>query len=373
MSKLSFNPTLEPTLGVELELALVDERTMELSSSIQHILDRVPAEFAGTIKPELMQCYLEINTGVCHTAAEAEADLRRKVEVVESIAGEIDVCLLWTATHPFSLWRDQQIVPTERYKMLLNLLQDTARQLITFGLHVHVGVESGDKAVMICDRIMQHLPVLLALSCNSPCWDGRITGLHSSRSKIMEGLPTAGLPTLMRNWSEYTWLINHLVATGFINTIREIWWDVRPHHNFGTVEIRVCDMPGSLPDSLAIAALIQCLVKALSDEIDQGTYQHDCHPMIVRQNKWRACRYGLEAQLVDSYTYEVHSARELVQDMVRWLEPTAVELNCQEYLGRVLDLAAGPSWAERQLTMLEKLRDPAEVVRRMTQESKLRA
>jgi glutamate---cysteine ligase / carboxylate-amine ligase len=372
MSKLIFNPTLEPTLGVELELALADEETMALSSSIQRILDRVPAEFAGAIKPELMQCYLEINTGVCHTAAEAEADLRRKIEVVESITDEIGVRLLWTATHPFSLWRDQVIVPTERYKMLLSLLQDTARQLITFGLHVHVGVESGDKAVMICDRIMQHLPVLLALSCNSPCWDGRVTGLHSSRSKIMEGLPTAGLPTLMRNWSEYTWLINHLVATGFINTIREIWWDVRPHHNFGTVEIRVCDMPGSLSDSVAIAALIQCLVKALSDEIDQGTYQHDCHPMIVRQNKWRACRYGLDAQLVDSYTYEVHSARELVQDIVRWLEPTAAELNCQDYLQRAGDLATGPSWADRQLALLEKTGDPMEAVRQMTRESRKR-
>ena len=121
-----------------------------------------------------------------------------------------------------------------------------ARRLVTFGLHVHVGVDSGDKAVMICDRIMRHLPTLLALSVSSPFWEGRRTGLQSHRSKVMEGLPTAGLPTLMRNWSEYVWLVNHMIDTGFINTIREIWWDVRPHHNFGTVEVRVCDMPGNL-------------------------------------------------------------------------------------------------------------------------------
>jgi carboxylate-amine ligase len=130
-------------------------------------------------------------------------------------------------------------------------------------MHVHVGVESGDKAVMICDRIMRHLPTLLALSVSSPFWEGRRTGLHSNRSKVMDGLPTAGLPTVMRNWSEYVWLVNHMIDTGFINTIREIWWDVRPHHNFGTVEVRVCDMPGNLGDTLAIAALVQCLVKAL--------------------------------------------------------------------------------------------------------------
>ena len=153
--------------------------------------------------------------------------------------------------------------PTNAIRSLVDLLQEMARRLVTFGLHVHVGVDSGDKAVMICDRIMQHLPTLLALSCSSPFWESRDTGLHSHRSKIMEGLPTAGLPTLMRNWSEYVWLVNHMVDTGFINTIREIWWDVRPHHNFGTVEVRVCDMPGNLQDVLAIAALIQCLVKAL--------------------------------------------------------------------------------------------------------------
>ena len=208
--------------------------------------------------------------------------------------------LWWGATHPFSTWQDQRITPDDRYLQLVNLLQEMARRLVTFGLHVHVGVDSGDKAVMICDRIMRHLPTLLALSVSSPFWEGRRTGLQSHRSKVMEGLPTAGLPTLMRNWSEYVWLVNHMIDTGFINTIREIWWDVRPHHNFGTVEVRVCDMPGNLHDTLAIGALVQCLVKALSDEIDNGTYQHDSHPMMVQQNKWRAARFGNQAKLVDT-------------------------------------------------------------------------
>jgi carboxylate-amine ligase len=256
---------------------------------------------------------------------------------------------------------------------MLETLQDMGRQLVTFGLHVHVGVESGDKAVMVCDRILRHLPTLLSLSCNSPWWNGRVSGLRSHRSKIMESLPTAGLPSLMRNWSEYVWLVNHLVDTGFIRTIREIWWDVRPHHNFGTVEVRVCDMPGSLEDVLGITALIQSLVVALSDEIDDGTYQHDCHPMMVQQNKWRAARFGLDAPLVDPITLESQPARERVLRLVDLLQPTAEQLDCLGHLEQVREMAMRDTWADRQLAMLEETGDPAQVVRRMVRLSRLTA
>jgi carboxylate-amine ligase len=187
----------------------------------------------------------------------------------------------------------------------------------------------------------------------------------------MEGLPTAGLPTLMRNWSEYVWLVNHMIDTGFINTIREIWWDVRPHHNFGTVEIRVCDMPGNLQDAMAIAALTQCLVKALSDDIDGGAYQHDCHPMMVRQNKWRAARFGLHAPLVQSITYEVHPARRIVENLVKRLEPIAYELDCRPYLSQMLDMTTRPGWADRQSEIMSETGDPTEIVRRLSQQSRV--
>jgi len=279
--------------------------------------------------------------------------------------------LWWGATHPFSPWREQQVTPDERYHQLLELLQELTISLVTFGLHVHVGVDSGDKAVMICDRILRHLPTLLALTASSPFWEGRQTGLQSHRSKIMEGLPTAGMPTLMRNWSEYVWLVNHMVDTGFINTIREIWWDVRPHHNFGTVEVRVCDMPGNLDDTLAVAALIQCLVKALSDEIDSGTYQHDCHPMMVRQNKWRATRFGTGAQLVDSYTYQVVTVAQAVDDLVDKLTPVAANLGCEHHLEHCRHIAASPSWADRQLSILAETGSAEEIVRQLTEVSRI--
>ncbi len=363
METIEFTSSPGPSLGIELELALVDADTMALSSSIERVLQRVPAQFKDNIKPELMQSYVEINTGVCQTVDEAERDLREKLLALQDVTDDLGLRLYWAGTHPFSHWRDQQITPSERYQKLVDMLQDMARQLVCFGLHVHVGVNSGDKAVMICDRIMRYLPMLLALSSNSPWWEGRVSGLRSHRAKIMEGLPTAGLPPLMRNWSEYVWLVRHLIETGFIDSIREIWWDVRPHHNFGTVEVRMCDIPGNLEDSLALAALVQCLVKALSDEIDQGTYQHDCHPMMVRQNKWRASRYGLEAQLIDPLTFEQQSVRDIVASLVPRLQPVAAELGCANWLDRILHLSQGKSWAARQLEVLEQTGSPEEVVR----------
>jgi carboxylate-amine ligase len=376
MAKIEFHRNDRPTVGIELELGLLDDNTLALTSEYERLdawlsSNGHQSSEASNFKPELMQCVLEINTDVCETIGDAERDLREKIATVEAACDALGLRLWWGATHPFSLWADQKITPDERYLQLVNLLQEMARRLVTFGLHVHVGVESGDKAVMICDRIMRHLPTLLALSVSSPFWEGRKTGLHSHRSKVMEGLPTAGLPTLMRNWSEYVWLVNHMIDTGFINTIREIWWDVRPHHNFGTVEVRVCDMPGNLADTLALAALVQCLVKALSDEIDNGTYQHDSHPMMVQQNKWRAARFGNQAKLVDTNTYRVATLPRTVEHLVEMLSPTAGELGCTTYLQHCLSMAENPSSAQRQLDLLDETNDPREIVRQLTEAARV--
>lgn len=365
MGKIEFQSNPRPTLGVEIELALVSRTSGALVSAAPDILERIPATAADSVKPELMQSYIEINTGVCDTVADAGRDLESKLDVVEKVAAGLGVGLYWTGSHPFSLWEEQEPTQAQRYLRLLDMLEDVGRQLVTFGLHVHVGVDSGDKAVMICDRILRHLPWLLALSCNSPWWNNRVSGLLSHRSKIMEGLPTSGPPPLMRNWSEYVWLVRHLEDTGFIHSIRDIWWLVRPHHNFGTVEVRVCDIPGSLEDVVALTALIHCLVTALSDEIEDGTYQHDCHPMLVRQNLWRAERYGLDAALIDPFTHEAQPVREVARKLVRRLEPKARELRCEAELADVERLIQGPTWAERQLALLKETGDPAEVVRRM--------
>lgn len=371
MAKLAFRSNDYPTLGVELELGLVDGETMALSSSIEPLLHLLNAGDSACFKPELIQCCVEVNTGVCRTVAEAESDLRRKLIELQKAADQVGVALWWGATHPFSLWQNQRVTPNERYLNLVELLQEMARRLVTFGLHVHVGVDSGDKAVMICDRIMAHLPIFLALSGSSPYWERRDTGLHSHRSKVMEGLPTAGLPTVMRNWSEYVWLVNHMIETGFINTIREIWWDVRPHHNFGTVEIRVCDMPGNLNDVLALTALAQCLVYALSEKIDDGAYVHESHPMMVRQNKWRAARFGNRAMLVNADTHEVRSVKDIVKLLIDRLTPFAQELGCLDYLRHTQIMAERPTWADRQRQILRDTGDMAEIVRRLSNDARI--
>jgi carboxylate-amine ligase len=181
----------------------------------------------------------------------------------------------------------------------------------------------------------------------------------------METLPTAGLPPLMRNWSEYVWLLNLLIETGFIKSIRELWWDVRPHQNFGTVELRICDMPPSLDQVLGITALIQCLVHDLSEEIDRGTYQFDCHPFLIRQNKWRACRYGMDARLVDPRTHTAEPARDVVHRLAEKLHVRARELDCTTYLERVHEMADQPTGSAMQLQIFQETGNLAEVVRRM--------
>jgi glutamate---cysteine ligase / carboxylate-amine ligase len=364
MSSIVFTRNERPTLGVELELQLVDSESFALANRIEDIQEALPPELLEVVKPELMQSYVEINTGVCDTVNDARLDLRAKLEAIERVIDPMGIKLLWAASHPFSSWQEQQITVDERYYQLVELMQDVARRLLTFGLHVHVGVDTGDKAINICDRMLRYLPLLLALSSNSPFWEGRDTGLHSNRSKIMEGLPTAGLPHQMRNWSEYVWLINHLKHTGFINSIREIWWDIRPHHNFGTVEVRICDMPPNLNHAMGITALVQCLVHAISKEVDEGTYQLDYHPMMIQQNKWRATRFGAEARLVNSSDYSQQTVTDTVKHLVETLLPHAEELGCVDELQSAIEIPKSTG-AQQQVKIFKETQDHAQVVKQM--------
>jgi carboxylate-amine ligase len=365
----SFNGNRAHTLGVELELQLVDAKSMELKSSVTQILKEMDELESDWIKPELMQCYMEINTGICHTVSDVRADLVPKLLQLKKAAASLDTRLFWVGTHPFSPWYDQQITPNDRYFQLVEKMQDTARRIVTYGMHVHVGVDTGDKAIMLVDRLLRYIPPLLSLSANSPFWCGRDTGLHSYRSKIMETLPAAGLPPLMRNWSEYLWVVRHSVETGFINSTREIWWDIRPHPTFGTVEVRICDMPPNLDDVIGITALIQCLVARVSEHIDEGIYQHDAHPIMVQQNKWKACRYGLTATLVDPTTHQSLESRKLIDNLVDFLSPIAEKLQCRNELEWVRTMVKRPSGAERQIEVYRKTNDMRAVVETMMEEN----
>jgi len=345
---LIFNGNKKFSLGVELELQLVDAKTGALTSAIKHVLACVPPAWSEKVKPEFMQSYCEINTDVCDTVGEVERDLTEKLDWLQSIVHDIGLRVLWSGTHPFSRWDEQQVSEGERYAWLLEAMQDVGRRLLVFGLHIHVGVTSGDKAIQMCDRLLKHLPTLLALSSNSPFWCGRDTGMASYRSKILEALPTAGLPQTMRNWSEYVWLVDHLIATGFIRSVRENWWDVRPHSEFGTVEIRVMDMPMNLEHTLGIVALTQSLVAAISDHIDKGAYLYDCHPMVARQNKWQAARYGMDAVFVDPDSMSAIPAKHLASQLIERVKPFAERLDCLPQLAHLDDILVGGTGAARQ-------------------------
>lgn len=349
---LVFQSNEEPTIGIELELQLVDASQYHLKSAILDIIRHV-GEDQQWLKPELMQSYVEVNTGVCRNIQEARMDLSSKLDRLYDAAVAHDTRILWAGSHPFSTWMEQEITPSARYHKLVELMQDTARRIVTFGMHVHVGVDSGDKAVMVVDRLMRYLSTLLALSVNSPFWMGRKTGLQSQRIKIMEQLPAAGTPPLLRNYSEYCWVVNQSIQSGFINSIQEIWWDVRPHPRFGTVEVRIFDIPQNLEDVLALAALTQCLVVALSDQIDEGVYQHDIHPIVVRQNKWKAARYGMRAELIDPVTHKTIPVRDMVFFLYEKLKPYAEKLQCMQELNHLISMADHSSGAENQLRIYE--------------------
>lgn len=361
---LPFQSNAQPTIGVELELQLVDAASYGLKSAILDLMKSI-GEDQEWLKPELMQSYVELNTDVCTSVEEARRDLDGKLQKLYRAARSNGTKILWAGSHPFSSWMDQEISPNRRYEKLVELMQDTARRIVTFGMHVHVGVDSGDKAVMVVDRLMRYLATLLAMSVNSPFWVGRQTGLHSQRIKIMEQLPAAGSPPFLRNYSEYCWVVNQSIQSGFINSIQEIWWDVRPHPRFGTVEVRIFDLPPNLEDAMALTALTQCLVTALSEQIDNGVYQHDIHPIVVRQNKWKATRWGMRAELIDPVTHKTIPVREMIFFLYEKLKPYAERLGCVTELNHLITMLDRPSGAEQQMELYREHGNLEAVVREL--------
>lgn len=364
----TFNGNNSHTLGVEIELQIVDAKTLSLSNSVHQIIDQVPEKWTNKIKTELMQCYCEINTDVCESIKQVEPDLTEKLNWAQKTANELGLQFIWGGTHPFSAWQEQKYSKGDRYAWLTKAMRDVSRRAVVFGLHVHVGVDTGDKAIQLCDRLLRHIPTLLAISANSPMFNGRDTGLASYRSNILDSLPTTGLPAHMRNWSEYVWLVDHLRSTGFIKSIREIWWDVRPHHEFGTVEIRIMDMPLNMKHMLGLVAITQCLVAAISERIDNGAYLYDCHPMIAKQNKWHAARYGMDAMFVDPETMQAVPARQTVRRLMQRCLPFAKQLNCEEELFGLHDILENGTGARLQREVFEKTHNMYEVIHFLTQQ-----
>jgi carboxylate-amine ligase len=344
--QIPFHSSERSSLGVEWELQLVDPQTRELTSGAIEILAEMCPDGAQEhpkAKHELLQSTIEIITGICGTVAEAKADLAGTLAEVSAVAERHGLSLMCAGTHPITDWQTQEISPKERYLELVEKMQWLARRLQIFGVHVHVGVRSPDKVIPMVNALSQYVPHFLALSASSPFWVGADTGLASARSKVFEGMPTAGLPYQLSGWDRFEDYMETLISTHAIESVREVWWDIRPHPDFGTVELRICDGLPTLTEIGAVAALSQCLVEQFDREIDRGYTLPVPASWVLRENKWRAARYGLDADIVVDDKGTVLPVRQAIADLVEELSPTAGRLGCAEELadvGRILEVGA---------------------------------
>ncbi len=369
---ITFNSSKGFTLGVELEMQLIDSATLELAETSKEIIEGSDKDevLAGFVKHELMMSNLEVITGICATVDEVRAELAEKLRRVIEIAEANNTLISGGGSHPFSLARDQHITDDVRYERLKDLLQLVARNFSIFGLHVHVGVDGAEKSIYVLNRMIYYLPYVLALSVNSPFWEGEDTGLSSYRTKIFETLPIAGLPFYFSDWEDYTTLAEDFIATGTIESIRELWWDVRPHPDFGTIEIRICDNPSTLKDVVSITAFVQALVKRFSDDFDAGIEYKRPHSWVIRENKWRACRYGLDGEFITEDGRATVKAKDLLREITEGFSAEAEELGSTEALKGVFDIIEHGTGAARQLGIWKKDGDIKRVVSLMVEELK---
>ena len=364
--KIAFNGSPRPTVGVELELQLLDPETMNLVAGAPAILQRT--KDLSHVKAELIESTIELNTDVCEDVAAVRRDLTERIRQLLEVADELGYLVACVGTHPFSKWVEQRITDSERYRRLVDQCQWPARRLMIFGVHVHVGVESGEKAIAISNGLTTYLPHLLALSASSPFFNDADTGLASCRSKIFESLPTAGLPYRLLNWAEFQRLMITLVSAKAIESIREIWWDVRPHPNFGTIEVRICDGLPTLDEVMAVTALIQALVVWLGDQYDEGEYLPLHRHWIVRENKWRAARWATDAEIIVDEDGNLERLDESLARLVEAVTPVAKQLGSDvELQGVGAMLRTGLSY-RRQRRIYDETGDYAEVMKALVRE-----
>ena len=353
---IDFEISDNSTLGVEWEVALVDRDSGELAQRAQEVLEAVVSEYPELgeegdhpqVTGEFLQNTVEMVTGVCQNVPEALEHLSQTQDRIREVTDPRGLEIFAAGTHPFSDWADQPVVDAERYYKVLDRAQYWGRQMVIFGLHVHVGVDHRDKALPVLDGLMNYYPHLLALSANSPYWCGHDTGYASQRAQLFQQLSTAGLPFHFDSWDEYEAYVADLIATDVIEETSENRWDIRPVPRFGTVEMRVCDGPSNLREVGALTALTQCLVESFSRTLDEGGSIPVMPPWHQQENKWRAARYGLDAVVIkDAQNHQTPLTEDLT-DVLNRLEPLAAELGCAQELAYVETMLTGEAGYLRQ-------------------------
>ena len=355
---IDFAASPRPTLGVEWEFALVDHASRDLVNGAAALFERV-AEQTGVpgggsrLHQELLRNTVEVVTGICDTVGDAVADLRGTLAVVQRAAQDLGLDLYSAGTHPFAQWDQQQLTPGHRYEELMNRTQWWGRQMLIWGVHVHVGIRSRDHVLPVLSSLLTAYPHLQALSASSPVWAGVDTGYASNRAMVFQQLPTAGLPFQFETWSQFEGYAASQLKTGIIEQLDEIRWDVRPSPRLGTLEVRVCDGIPTLRELEALVALTHCLVVDLEERAEAGERLPVLEPWHVQENKWRAARYGVDAWVITDADSNERLLLDDLADLVDRLAPVARRLHCERELAAVLDIAEVGASYQRQRRVAE--------------------
>jgi len=344
------------TLGIEEEFQIVHPETRELRSYVSKLLEEgmTNAVLAERVRPEMHQSVVETGTGICRDIKQARAEVTELRGSLNDLAKRNGLRIVAAGTHPFSDWKKQDITEGDRYRGIVEDLQDVARANLIFGLHVHVGIKDRDTAMALANQIRYFLPHILALSTSSPFWLGRATGLKSIRSEIFKRFPRTGIPGTFRSYAAFQSYVDVLVKTGCIDNAKKIWWDVRAHPFFDTVEVRVCDMTTRIDDTVAIAALIQALMGKLYLLYRRNLGFREYSRALIEENKWRAVRYGLDGQLIDFGKQEQFPVRELIGELLEFVSETADIFKSHDDLERIRTILKEGSSADRQLAVYAK-------------------
>ncbi len=337
------------TIGVEEEYQIIDPETRELKSYITQLLNEEGKIIDREVKPELLQSQVELGTKVCHNLDELHDELARQRGAIVYLAEKKGLAIASAGTHPFSHWKEQMVTPKDRYMGSIKELGDVGQRLLIFGMHVHIGIEDRDFAID-CMNVTRYLvPHILALSTSSPFWNGRNTDLKSYRSVVFSDLPRTGLPDYFRDWSAFEQFVNSLVNTGCIPDGSKIWWDVRPHFQFPTLEFRMSDAVTTIDEALAIAALLQAVIAWLWDlrqhNMTFRLYRRD----LIEENRWRAIRYGIDGQMIDWGKEKELPARWLVRELLRLVDPYVDQLGSRKYIEHIYSILEHGTSADRQL------------------------
>jgi carboxylate-amine ligase len=359
------------TLGIEEEYMVIDPETRDLKSHVEfELLSKGKAVLEEKVKPEMHRSMLEIGTPVCNNVDDLHEQLRKIRSIVKYLTAQNGLTFGAASTHPFSNWQQQEIFPDERYYTLVEDMQVLARALLIFGMHVHVGVENRETQIKLMNEMRYFLPHILALSVNSPFWTGIQTGLKSYRSKVFERFPRTNLPDVFHSWGEYEAYYKLLIKTNCIDNPKRIWWDIRPHPTFPTLEIRICDVPMTVDESVSIAALIQAIVAKLFTLYRKNLSFRVYSRSLIMENKWRAVRYGLDGKLIDYGRQKEVNARELIRELLVFVDDVLDDLGSREHVYRINDILENGTGAARQLRVFDESGgDHKEVVDYITEQT----